>query len=773
MTYNLMAAGKRLLQDQHRLPRFNSVGVGRDDRMMSNLLWMSPLWGWALPAAVLLPAMAHWLSQRGGTLAVFPSVRFIRMAAAANRRWRRLRDWLLFFLRLMILALIVGAFAQPVWLRAQQSLTTVHDAKPVVLIVDASASMQRTVQGLTLFERAKAEAIQGLQSLDPSRDRAMVIVLDGKPQPTLPRMSGNFSLLIERLQAMQPTWQAGDLPSALQMAIAPQLDPADHINLADLEIHLYSDMQKSQWPMQEKLDALLHGKKLALHPQGPATGAANMALAKPMLWPSQVIVGQPAEARVEVVNHAANARTTQVVMTVEAGGGAAARSQVREVTLGPQGRTQVSFPLAVDSTALTAVRFVIAGDGGAMSADDRTGLYAKPAVARQVVVVTQADVNDPAQASYYLARALSPAAAGSDMAVQVWSPAQLSVQLPRSSPACVVMIQTSAMSQVALQSLQHYIDAGGAVWWIIDSDASAQSLLSWHDPSNQAVSPVRLGAGMSQTQAWQAGQRIALQAARFDDPMLRVFEGPARQQLLEAQFTGYLRGQLAGDAQGLLMFAGDTPALATRWMGQGRLAVWTASWSPGGSDWVRQPMFLPMVQQVVRTLAPGPVPQGNPSPGVSPMLELPGEPAETTAGALQLQQPDGRLMPLPAAQEVSGQWLVQLPALAEPGGYEVQRGHPARPVAGVQVDVDPSEGDLTPWQPRLDRDDSIGDPSSDSTVAAATVTEAQTPLREEPVALWPWLVALASILVVTESLVTGSLSSRNNVSADHAAGGVA
>lgn len=729
--------------------------------MLTNLLWMSPLWGWALPAAVLLPAVAHWLSQRGGTLAVFPSVRFIRMAAAANRRWRRLRDWLLFLLRLLILVLVVGAFAQPVWLRADQSLTSVHDAQPVVLIVDASASMQRTYQGLSLFERAKAEAIAGLHSLDPSRDRAMVIVLDGNPQPTLPRMSGNFSLLIQRLQDLQPTWQAGDLKAALRLAASPAMDGQDRLNLADLEIHLYSDMQKTQWPEPEQLVALLQGRKLMLHPQGQGGDPSNIALTAPSLWPSQVIVGQPAEARVEVVNYSAQSQAAQVTLVETAGKAMPSQSKMREVTLPAGGRMQLSFPLRIDTQEMVSLRLSLSGDGGAMSADDQTGLFTRPAGARQVAVVTQADARDPAQAAYYLVRALSPATAQSDMAVNVLSPQQVAAGLQQSSLACVVMIQTGALDAGVLRSLERYLQSGGAVWWIIDTAASGQSLLNWRDEEQATMAPVRLPAGTVAERAWITGQRVTLHSARFDDPMLRVFEGPARAQLLQTQFMDHLRSRLASDAQGLVMLGDDTPALAARAIGQGRLAVWTTSWSPQGSDWVKQPLFLPLVQQVVRTLAPGPVPAGNPAPGSSPMLTLAVEGGRSAMdqSPLKLQQPDGTFVALAEAQEMDGQWVVQLPVLAAPGAYGVLRGD--QTLAGVQVDVDPAESDLTPWQPDLTNPPALaaGDAADG---AAAPTPMGHEALRQEPVALWPWLVALAAAMVVAESIIAGSLSSKKH-----------
>jgi len=100
-----------------------------------------------------LPVMIHLLTSRAAQRKSFPALAFLRRAHAGQARLQRLRDMLVMLLRILALILLVLTLAGLYW-------TGNHGAagRPVVIIIDASASMQQRDAGALVWDRAVATA---------------------------------------------------------------------------------------------------------------------------------------------------------------------------------------------------------------------------------------------------------------------------------------------------------------------------------------------------------------------------------------------------------------------------------------------------------------------------------------------------------------------------------------------------------------------------------------------------------------------------------------
>ena len=94
----------------------------------------------------------------------------------ASRLFSRLRRWISLLLQLVLLALLAFALGDP---RPTGSL---GNGRNVVLLIDASASMQATDEKPTRLEAAKAKARELVQGLGGS-DRALVVQMGDVPVP--------------------------------------------------------------------------------------------------------------------------------------------------------------------------------------------------------------------------------------------------------------------------------------------------------------------------------------------------------------------------------------------------------------------------------------------------------------------------------------------------------------------------------------------------------------------------------------------------------------
>ncbi|MEX0778025.1 MAG: VWA domain-containing protein [Phycisphaeraceae bacterium] len=584
--------------------------------MLGQLMWASPLWGWAVLAAGGLPVLAHVLSRLRRRVVVFPTVRFLEQAMTHGRRGLRLRDWLLLLLRVLALGLIVAAFAQPVW--RGSTVAALHGAgRHVVFVLDRSASMTRAEHGVTLLDQARRLVLDELARLDPASDRASVILLDRSPRPLLPEPTAHFSQLAQMLGQVEATHQAGDGGAAA--ALAQHMVELDQRGEAALRraatVELYSDMQATQaWPGDVRLTVYEHRLGNAL---------GNVALHRPTLWPSEPVAGQAVRLSVEVSYFDSEA-TASVALPVTLTFGDQVQTQLVRVGANLTATAAFTFtPTPEQPGPATLVVRIDPRD--ALALDDEVGLAFEVAPGRRVMLATASAINDQATAAYFMARALRPEKAGDDVtetgvgklsgvSLEVVAPWALAAHLHRAPPSVVVVIEAGLLDDAALVVLRQFAAQGGGVLWVIDSPAAVESAARFDAAvANQGAAPLRFVLPVS------VGSDLELVEGRFDDPILRAFEGPSRATLMSARLGRVYHATAAPEAGAVVLLsakdeAGQWPVLAVRWVELGRMAILPVDLAPGQATLVTGPAFVPLVHQLVRHLSPGRPTPANPHP---------------------------------------------------------------------------------------------------------------------------------------------------------------
>lgn len=538
----------------------------------ANLMWAAPAWGWGL-AALAMPIAAHLMARWGGRLAVFPAVRFVQRARADASRLDRPRHWLLWLLRTLALILIVAAFAQPVWLGA--AVATSGDT-PLVIVVDRSASMNRTLRGVSLFDEAKARA---MRVIEVSAGRPVVLVLaDAQPGATLPEPTRNTEALVAQLREAEPTWHHADLDRAVAAARDTLARGPERLDPTAADVEVYTDTA----------GVVTSGRRMAVKRiSGPMD---NLALSSPRVAPNPPVVGQPATISVVATNHGRAATDAEVNLAF------GETRQARSLRLDAGQQATVAFAVTPERAGEQTALFQL-GAGDAMSMDNRVGLVTPVESARPVTLVTRVDADDPRTAAYFLKRALVPdrtgAASGIDLMMA--KPEDLSRTTMRASGVYVVC-EAGPMSGEAVDVLRQHAEAGGGLLWIADDAASIAGLDRLGD-----ASPLRITADTE-----RRPQRLAY--GDFAHPVLAIFEGASRSTLLNMAVST-ASATAVPRARALLVSEDGTPVLATTPVEAGRVAVLNTELSTDALSWGKSPSFVAMLHQLVRTLAPGqPVP---------------------------------------------------------------------------------------------------------------------------------------------------------------------
>ena len=136
---------------------------------------MSLLSPWWLLSLIALPIMAalYFLKvrpRRQATNAFFLWEQ-IYQQNSSRALFKRLRDLWSLLLMLLVLALLAFAMAEPV--------IETDDSRDLIIVVDASASMQAQTGHGTRMELAQAEAERWIRNLDGQRQAAVASISDG------------------------------------------------------------------------------------------------------------------------------------------------------------------------------------------------------------------------------------------------------------------------------------------------------------------------------------------------------------------------------------------------------------------------------------------------------------------------------------------------------------------------------------------------------------------------------------------------------------------
>src|SRR5262245_33536053 len=173
--------------------------------------FLAPLFFVAL-AGLAIPVLLHLTQREKKQIVHFPSLMFVRRIPYQSVRRRKIHNWLLLFVRLAALALIVAAFARPLFRTDNAIVPSGSGARELVVLLDTSYSMgygDRWTQARTAAE----EALRGLNA----SDRAS-LVLFSSGADILVRSSSEASKLSAALSTAKPGAGATRFGPALKVA---------------------------------------------------------------------------------------------------------------------------------------------------------------------------------------------------------------------------------------------------------------------------------------------------------------------------------------------------------------------------------------------------------------------------------------------------------------------------------------------------------------------------------------------------------------------------
>jgi Aerotolerance regulator N-terminal/von Willebrand factor type A domain len=393
---------------------------------------------WFLAGAVALglPIYLHLLRRHTSTPRQFSSLKFFEARLQSSVKHRRLRYLLLLALRLALLALLVLAFSNPFINRPAAS---VAGGKFMLLVIDDSFSMRAGSR----LEDAKREATSILAGRG-AEQRAQVMTLgshlQAQTQPV--RDPAALRAAIVAIKPGDSRGSFGELARGVRSLATSVPTP--------IEVHLFSDMQKSNMPASFADLALPANVSLVLHPV--AKGAAPNWAVESINAPGKV--WDPKKARVQAViagyNTPQATRTAVLVINGKI-------TATRKIDVPAGGRATLEFDSLNVPYGFSRCEVRI-DSADVLPADDVALFAVERSDPQEVLFVHESgDTRSP----LYVSAAL---AAGAESAFRMESvPVQQAANLQPSRYAFIVLSDTPSLPSAFENKLTTYVRGGGSV----------------------------------------------------------------------------------------------------------------------------------------------------------------------------------------------------------------------------------------------------------------------------------------------------------------------
>lgn len=559
----------------------------------------------------------------------------------------RLRDLLLFALRVLALLLIIAAFAWPYLPGANTAPIT----ESRVYILDNTLSHQAD----NGFARDRARLLSEITDAGPDIQVAVVELT------ALPRVVVTFGdsrqQALETVQALQPSHQRGSYLAAFRQANAlleNSLGERKHIVFL-------GDNQQNQWAENANTPPFLRRVQVDI-PKRPAAALPNLALSDPRV--QRIFLGDRSLANFTVrLTHLGPAKTANVILSAN---GQAVFNRV--VSLENQPETiLLQAQWETDPGTWLRGQATVEGTPDVLASDNRVFFALAPVVEGKVALLAQ---------SPYLRLALSPEIMRGQWSVRILDPTHLSEEAAANEQADVLCLESSYLqSTEARKLLFHYQSNGRGVLLLVNRTTPAI------DGCLRELGFEPQGVVRTEDTAPEKFQFVL-----SNHPIFHPFLSPDYGNLMEIQVHQYVRlrtGQalplIFGERGEGLFFQGSKL--------KGKLYVCAFGLDREQTSWPIHQSFIPFLDLALQSArAEDPMPTTF-EPGQLASVPLPaaGGPAEVVL------RDDGREVARAAVQQ--GKARLRMPD--QPGVYSLSFDESDRVEKMLSVNASPKESELT------------------------------------------------------------------------------
>ena len=525
-------------------------------------------WFLAGLAALGVPVFVHLLRRHRATPRPVSSLMFFERGAQSSTRHRRLRYLLLFALRCALVLLVALAFANPFVKRTAADV----NSRLLLMVLDTSFSMRAG----TRFADAKQQALR-LLARKPPAQKVEIMGLAGQLDVRTQAIS-DAAQLRQALESLEPGdghANFGELGHAIRSLAETVRGP--------MELHLFSDMQRTAMPANLADAVLPNNVELVLHPVANGAAPGNWTVES---VEAPTVLSEPKDPRQSRVRAVvAGFGTTSATKTVSlvVNGKTIA---TRKVNVPANGRVTVEFaPLDV-GYGFNRCEVQIEGRD-AFPADDASFFAVRRADPERVLFVHPAD---DVRSSLYFGSALSAGTKGSFVLQSVT--AEQVRDLDPSKYAFVVLSDAVILPAIFERTLRQDVARGGRVLIALGTAAAHHARIPlWDSEVKDARDYAR------------AGGTATVGQVDFSYPALEQAQ-PGRDNGGWAEVKIFYAAVLEeAGARVAARLADGTPLLLDKQVGEGHVVLLASGLENLTNDLPLHPIFVVFVDRMARYLS--------------------------------------------------------------------------------------------------------------------------------------------------------------------------
>ena len=555
--------------------------------------------------ALALPVIAHLFGRRKPRVVRFAAVRLIEQFPPARARQRTLQDLPLLVVRLLILAAVVLAFAQPY--RTEQRLIEVYgQAHDAIIMLDISASTNLKDGDTRVSQRVERSAREVVSALPPGSRLGFATSAAWGPSAGLDEATyEQFLASLDRFRDGAALWTDATPMNEAVAAAAPlfgEVSTGDRPRV----IYVIGDLTR----------AGLHAATSSLGPQIdvvliPVESSAPLGghVAIEGLSISSATNGGDGEGvrLIASVRRRGGAEPEPCSVELRLDVALVARG---EAILDPDGAGEIEFSAARHTEGPRAIEVRLARSDDPLPHDDALYAWLRPTSRVRVRIVNGAPSGDRiSDEIFFLTTALGTLEDTLQISASIISPDQLAAYEeeaktgadPLKNTDLLVLANTPAPGDAVAALLTSYVERGGAL--LISSGDRVDA--AGYNRALGAILPHALrGAQQVGTLPGQAARRLeSLEPPNLSHPLFKVRESALPMPALggvRAERVMLLEPDLRGEAAVALSYERGAPVLVTRAVGAGRVALLTTTIDRDWSSLALDPGFVPLIERLIR-----------------------------------------------------------------------------------------------------------------------------------------------------------------------------